>query len=276
MTIYMTSDLHVDHYVSKHVSIEKYINNYLKPAEVLCVAGDTSDDPNLFVEFYKTVSPCYKKIFVIFGNHDLTVGNETYFRNNSFRETEAKLKFLKTELSKLENVSILDGNVEEYGGVKFGGTMGFNDWTWAYNLDPEPNGNIAKFLCYWHRWFDYVNWDYMNNNHAKILNSEMSKIDYIVSQKPDIILTHFIPLFFGVEKKYANEMSTTFFYFNGEKYLNQLKDKSIWVAGHTHSPRTKDLLQDNGKAIYLKLNPVGYPGENPEYKTRMDEFFLTR
>ena len=274
MTIYMTSDLHVDHYINHRVSLENYIYNALKPADVLCVAGDTCDNPHLFVEFYKAVSPRYKKIFVVFGNHDLTVHNESYFRNNPFTETQAKLDFLKAEVSKLGNVSILDGTVEEFEGVKFGGTMAFNDWTWAFNLNPEPDGNIPKFLYNWHYWFDYVNWNYMNNNHPEILGSEMKKLDHIVAQKPDIIMTHYIPLFFGVEKEYYYSESTTYFYFNGEKYLDQLKDQSIWLAGHTHSVRTKDLLQGDGRTIHLKLNPVGYPDEDSGNAERMDEFLI--
>ena len=274
MTIYMTSDLHVDHYINHRVSLENYIYNALKPADVLCVAGDTCDDPHLFVEFYKAVSPRYKKIFVVFGNHDLTVHNDSYFRNNPFTETQAKLDFLKAEVSKFGNVSILDGTVEEFEGVKFGGTMAFNDWTWAFNLNPDPDGNIPKFLYNWHYWFDYVNWNYMNNNHPEILGSEMKKLDHIVAQKPDIIMTHYIPLFFGVEKEYYYSESTTYFYFNGEKYLDQLKDQSIWLAGHTHSVRTKDLLQGDGRTIHLKLNPVGYPDEDSGNAERMDEFLI--
>ena len=274
MTIYMTSDLHVDHYINHRLSLENYIYNALKPADVLCVAGDTCDDPHLFVEFYKAVSPRYKKIFVVFGNHDLTVHNDSYFRNNPFTETQAKLDFLKAEVSKLGNVSILDGTVEEFEGVKFGGTMAFNDWTWAFNLNPDPDGNIPKFLYNWHYWFDYVNWNYMNNNHPEILGSEMKKLDHIVAQKPDIIMTHYIPLFFGVEKEYYYSESTTYFYFNGEKYLDQLKDQSIWLAGHTHSVRTKDLLQGDGRTIHLKLNPVGYPDEDSGNAERMDEFLI--
>lgn len=276
MTIYMTSDLHVDHYINHRVSLENYIYNALKPADVLCIAGDTCDNPHLFVEFYKAVSPRYKKIFVVFGNHDLTVHNDSYFRNNPFTETQAKLDFLKAEVSKLGNVSILDGTVEEFEGVKFGGTMAFNDWTWAFNLNPDPDGNIPKFLYNWHYWFDYVNWNYMNNNHPEILGSEMKKLDHIVAQKPDIIMTHYIPLFFGVEKEYYYSESTTYFYFNGEKYLDQLKDQSIWLAGHTHSVRTKDLLQGDGRTIHLKLNPVGYPDEDSGNAERMDEFLLEK
>lgn len=274
MIIYMTSDLHVDHYINHQVSLENYINNALKPADVLCIAGDTCDDPNLFVDFYKAVSPHYKKIFVVFGNHDLTVHNDSYFRNNPFTKTQTKLDFLKAEVSKLENVSILDGTVEEFEGVKFGGTMAFNDWTWAFNLDPDPDGNIPKFLYNWHYWFDYVNWNYMNNKHPEILWSEMKKLDYVVAQKPDIIMTHYIPLFFGVEKKYYYSESTTYFYFNGEKYLDQLKDQSIWLAGHTHSVRTKDLVQGDGRTIHLKLNPVGYPDEDSGNAERMDVFLI--
>ena len=272
----MTSDLHVDHYINHRVSLENYIYNALKPADVLCVAGDTCDDPHLFVEFYKAVSPRYKKIFVVFGNHDLTVHNDSYFRNNPFTKTQAKLDFLKAEVSKLGNVSILDGTVEEFEGVKFGGTMAFNDWTWAFNLNPAPDGNIPKFLYNWHYWFDYVNWNYMNNKHPEILWSEMKKLDHVVAQKPDIIMTHYIPLFFGVEKEYYYSESTTYFYFNGEKYLDQLKDQSIWLAGHTHSVRTKDLLHGDGRTIHLKLNPVGYPDEDSGNAERMDEFLLEK
>ena len=274
MTIYMTSDLHVDHYINHCVSLKNFINNALKPADVLCVAGDTCDNPNVFVEFYKAVSPRYKKIFVVFGNHDLTVGNHSYFRNNPFTETQAKLDFLKTEVSKLGNVSILDGNVEEFEGVKFGGTMAFNDWTWAFYLEPEPDGNIHKFLFDWHYWFDYVNWNYMKNNHAAILKSEMQKLDKVVAQKPDIIMTHYIPLFFGVEQEYYYSDATTYFYFNGQKYLDQLKNESIWLAGHTHSVRAKDLVQGDGRTIHLRLNPVGYPDEDSGNAERMDEFLI--
>ena len=102
----------------------------------------------------------------------------------------------------------------------------------------------------------------------------MKKLDYVVSQKPDIILTHYIPLFFGVEKIYEDDVYTTFFYFNGQKYLDQLKDQSIWLAGHTHSVRTKDLVQGDGRIIHLKLNPVGYPDEDTGNAERMYEFLI--
>ena len=87
---------------------------------------------------------------------------------------------------------------------------------------------------------------------------------------------HYIPLFFGVEEEYYYSDATTFFYFDGQKYLDQLKNQSIWLAGHTHSVRTKDLVQGDGRTIHLKLNPVGYPDEDSGNAERMDEFLIKR
>lgn len=273
MTVYMTSDLHIDHYTENGISIENFINNALLPADVLCVAGDTCDDPNLFIEFYKKVSLKYRKVFTVFGNHDLTIGNSTYFKNNPFKETQKKLDFLKAKLSELKNVSILDGTVEDFEGMKFGGTMAFNDWTWAYRLEQDE---VSKYelISKWYYWYDYIHWNYMENSHDKILKDEMQKLDTVIAQKPDVIMTHFIPLFFGVKENYYHLDTTTYFYFNGQKYLEQLKDGSIWLAGHVHELFNKDLIQKEGRVVHLKLNPVGYPDEDTGNLESMNNFLI--
>ncbi len=89
-------------------------------------------------------------------------------------------------------------------------------------------------------------------------------------------MTHYIPTFFGVEYIYKDNLFTTFFYFDGQKYLKQLKYNCIWLAGHTHSVRTNDLTQSDGRTIHLKLNPVGYPDEDTGNAERMDEFLLEK
>lgn len=274
MTIYLTSDLHVDHYLNDRVGLQQFIDNALKPADVLCVAGDTSDNPSVFTDFYKAVSERYEKVFVVFGNHDLTIGNQTYFRNNPFRKTEDKIAFLKNELSKQRNVSILDGTVEEYKGIRFGGTMAFNDWTYGMQLDPDRG--YEYFMGKWRYWFDYVNWNYKNQDHKAILKDEMTKLDAVIAGQPDIIMTHYIPLFFGVSREFQWDMTSTFFYFDGDKYLSGLKNNAIWLAGHTHSVRQRQLNLEGGRTIHLKINPVGYPDENSGNAMNMDQFLIER
>lgn len=111
MTLYMTSDLHVDHYAENRTEISSFIECYLPSCDVLCVAGDTADNPKIFIDFYRLASLKYRHIFLIFGNHDLTVKHDDSFLSNPFTQTEEKIKWLKEKLSELPDVTLLDGTV---------------------------------------------------------------------------------------------------------------------------------------------------------------------
>ena len=83
-SVYFTSDLHLDHYCDSSSELSAFVESFLPKAEVLCVAGDTSDNPKLFVDFYRLVSKRHNQIFLIFGNHDFTVQYHDYFFQNPF------------------------------------------------------------------------------------------------------------------------------------------------------------------------------------------------
>ena len=104
MTLYMTSDLHVDHYAENRTEISSFIERYLPSCDVLCVAGDTADNPKIFIDFYRLASLKYRHIFLTFGNHDLTVKHDDSFLSNPFTQTEEKLKWLKEKLSELPDI----------------------------------------------------------------------------------------------------------------------------------------------------------------------------
>ena len=118
MTLYLTSDLHVDHYVENRNKISTFINRYLPSCDVLCVAGDTADNPKIFIDFYRLASVKYKHIFLIFENHDLTVKHDNCFLTNPFPLTEEKLNWIKEKLSELQNVTLLDGTTAKIGKSK--------------------------------------------------------------------------------------------------------------------------------------------------------------
>ena len=117
MTLYLTSDLHADHYVENRNKISTFINRYLPFCDVLCVAGDTADNPKIFIDFYRLASVKYKHIFLIFGNHDLTVKHDNCFLTNPFPLTEEKLNWIKEKLSELQNVTLLDGTTAKIGKI---------------------------------------------------------------------------------------------------------------------------------------------------------------
>ena len=83
-SVYFSSDLHLDHYCDSSSELSAFVESFLPKAEILCVAGDTSDNPKLFVDFYRLVSKRYNQIFLIFGNHDFTVQYHDYFLQNPF------------------------------------------------------------------------------------------------------------------------------------------------------------------------------------------------
>ncbi len=257
MNLYLTSDLHVDHYAENRTEISSFIERMLPVCDVLCVAGDTADNPKIFIDFYRLASQKYKQIFLTFGNHDLTVKHDDFFLQNPFTQTLEKLDWIKEKLSELPNVTLLDGTTAKIGKLRIGGCMGFNDFSVGSKTWPQPKQWLLK---QWQYWYDNVHWRYMDNNPDVILKDEMQKLEAVVSQKPDIIMTHFIPTAFGIPRKYEDEFSNAFFYFDADKYLTRMKNKSIWLAGHTHDTGKK-VININTKKITMLINPVGYPME---------------
>ena len=257
MTIYLTSDLHVDHYAENRAEIARFIERMLPDCDALCVAGDTADNPKIFIDFYRLASQKYKRVLLTFGNHDLTVRHDDCFAANPFEQTAPKLEWLKEKLCELPNVSLLDGTVERLGKLKIGGCMGFNDFSVGSKAYPKPREWLVNE---WQYWYDNVHWRYMGNDPAAILKSEMKKLEAVAAQKPDILMTHFIPTAFGVPNKYQDEISNAFFYFDADRFLDKMKGGSIWLAGHTHDAASKT-LRLGLKKLSLLLNPIGYPME---------------
>ena len=91
------------------------MERYLPSCDVLCVAGDTADNPKIFIDFYRLASLKYNQIFLTFGNHDLTVKHDDCFLSNPFTQTEEKLNWIKEKLSELPNVTLLDGTTAKIG-----------------------------------------------------------------------------------------------------------------------------------------------------------------
>ena len=102
--------------------------------------------------------------------------------------------------------------------------MGFNDFSVGSALYPHTKSELKKE---WLHWFDNVNWRYKNNNPDLILHDELLKLSKVIQQKPDIVMTHFIPTAVGIPEKYKNEMSNAFFYFNADNFLTSIVTKHV-------------------------------------------------
>ena len=78
------------------------------------------------------------------------------------------------------------------------------------------------------------------------METELNKLDAILQEKPDIMMTHFIPTAEGILKKYQAEITNAFFYFNADEFLSKMKLNSIRHCDHTQFSRKKFILLKMG------------------------------
>lgn len=89
-----------------------------------------------------------------------------------------------------------------------------------------------------------------------------------VYQKCDVMITHVNPSFLheNMSEKYINNMTNSFFSFDGHSFMNDGRMK-YWVFGHTH-----DAINYEYNGVKCICNPLGYPNEN--YKVQVKSITL--
>lgn len=268
LTIYILSDIHWDFYKKAFSStLDNYFETYFLPADTLVSAGDFANSFEDLCAFLPIIAPRYRNIVLCLGNHDLTIT----WDKARFRTSEEKIAAIKTECAKYPNIHLLDGNCVELDGVKFGGTMGMWDYTFLTQsglADPDYDEALHAD-CQWHEcWFDGVHWNYCGNDIKKIRIAENAKLNTILSQKPDVVLTHFCPLPVQeqIPVQFRHDDFSTYFYYTRKIAKDYTASGKIWCAGHVHVASIAD-------GIYV--HPNGYPSERPmEFNGMKKENFL--
>ena len=277
MTYFFVSDLHVDFYspLSRTVSLlHRYFEDFFErnflPADVCCIAGDIANNYFTYVEFLKFIAVKYSKVYVCFGNHDIITEHAGVFGAEIvFPTSESKIEYFLNAVSGISNVCLLEKQIQD--GVA--GCMGMCDFKYRH----EPGASEVLNQVLWStRWFDGRHWNYKQNNPVRLWEYYDTVLKELSERKPKIMMTHFLPLEFGMAERYKRDPYSNFFYFNGAPYLENLDDGSIYQAGHTHTAIKKKFVDSRGKSHLLLCNPVGYPGENPyaEYDLRREDFLI--
>lgn len=75
-----------------------------------------------------------------------------------------------------------------------------------------------------------------------ILQIELNKLDAILQQKPDIVMTHFIPTAVGIPKKYQAEITNAFFYFNADEFLSKSNQIQFGIVATLTIQAKKSIL----------------------------------
>lgn len=230
--------------------------------EGLILGGDYSNDYLTFSRMIPWLAKKYKDVYLVLGNHDLTVRGATPSKANlQFTSSEQKIAKMKEDCDKFDNIHFLEGDV--INGI--GGCMGMCD----FRCEP-PRYGLDGFTSWKRHWYDGKHWRYFQQVPGAIWNHYDKRLTDIIGQQPKMIITHFVPYELGIPFEFRNNNWNYVFYFKGEKFFDMLENDTIWVCGHVHGCREAIYVNSKGKKIHIICNPLAYPGERSTYADIVD------
>jgi DNA repair exonuclease SbcCD nuclease subunit len=229
------SDVHTEQYkASKRATFETEI---IPMSPYLILAGDIGDPSSqAYGEFLSMLSPKYKYIFLISGNHE-HYGHtfiETHNMIQQITDPLVNIIYLNNDLYHIPDTDI----------TVFGATF------WS-SIKPEEEGTVKTFIMDYRRipGFTPQKSCEFNQESRKILQSTLNAFP----DKQFIVISHHLPSHSLVNVKYlSSNMNSAYATDIEEAYNPNIK---AWVSGHTHTPIQR------GK---FYVNPIGYPGENKD------------
>lgn len=277
MTCFFVSDLHIDFYapLTRTVPLlrrcfEDFFERHFLPADACCIAGDIANNYFTYVEFLKFIAEKYSQVYICLGNHDVITEREGVFGvDRDFPTSESKIAFYLEEAAKIPNLHLLENS--HIGNVA--GCLGMCDFSYKHS----PDATVENYKFLWKaRWFDGRHWNYKDNDTAALWDYYRGVMLELTAARPKVMMSHFLPMEFGMAEMYLANPNSTYFFFQGDEFLRNLDEGSIWQAGHTHSAIKRVVRDSLGKSHLLLCNPVGYPTEHPyeENNLRREDFLL--
>jgi len=260
MKIQYISDLHLDFYTNGNTpkKIKILFHRFIKPGEVLIIAGDISHYNSQTIEFLRYCSDNFNKIFIITGNHEMY--NISKAQEKKYKTRYARINELKKMIT-FNNITFLDGTSEVYNSVKFAGCMAWYDCSYYYKLDRTY---IEDAKTHWKNYSNDSNLIPGITNPLDIWEDEKPKIIKAIETKPDIMITHFCPVSEGIamSNKYKLDKGTGYYCFDGLDLVDKYKPK-YWIHGHMHDTKEFEIYDTK----FLR-NPVGYPNESKGFEIK--------
>jgi predicted phosphohydrolase len=246
MRIQIYSDIHLEFY--------KNYPKIKKEADILFLAGDIGKiNTTCYKDFFDYVSETWDQCFIVLGNHE-------YYHSSKTKETldEEYNDFF----SKYKNITLLNNSITEFNNYKIIGSTYWSKTSWINNLNDFVNIKDKNNKG----WREGISLTKIHNFHD---TDEQFLKKEIVSDKPIIVITHFPPTRNKTSHdKYQNQEQYLKEYFANEFDFSLIKQKCIWICGHTH--HCFDINKENVRIIG---NQFGYKEELPLVGFNIDGIF---
>ncbi|KAB7890296.1 metallophosphoesterase family protein [Poseidonibacter ostreae] len=261
MKIDILSDVHFDNYFYGKYKKDDVIKFYSQiidlnnTGDVLIIAGDLGHDNEQNIRILKMIKEYYSYIICVLGNHDYYLMGKTNKKlfKDSFERVNSMRKFINSK----DGMYCLNGDIIEIQGIKFGGCDGwYNDGFLKVNY-PNEEFPITSTNQMWSNCTPDSKFIFGIENFDDIFTIEKEKIN-AVYKECDVMITHINPSSKKehIDIKYQNNPSSTFFCFDGEKYLKDGNMK-YWIFGHSH-----DKIEYTEHNVQCICNPLGYFNES--------------
>lgn len=226
------SDLHID--------VKGAIMPKITPVSpYLGICGDIGNPTHAnFGLFLTEMSKQFKKVFFVPGNHDFDCGSIYQKEKVNLYEP-----IIKNICRSLGNVYYM--NRDFYHLTEKTIVLGATLWSRPTADNVEYSGDSETYSSHVVEHRNHLKWieqTIKQNNNKKI-----------------IVLTHFLPTFKLIEKKYQQRgLKVTSRYATDLEYM--IKDPiTAWLCGHSHS-----VIECQINGIYCGLNATGYPSEKSQ------------
>lgn len=286
MKFAILGDTHFDFWLNTNFKEKHFHLQFRKllesaQADVLLLPGDIGHYNAQNLKCLEYMRQYFDRIVVTFGNHDYYLVSHSmrdkYRYHNPNRPSEARVSEMKKMIEDAEGIDYVDGNIIDVNGIKIGGATGWYDGSLLLQRKKYDDVNLE-----WRLQMNDANLIYPRGNNEgvkfdSLFQSQKHRLD-AVYQECDIMMSHVSPLsewkqfveMYGFDSDQAARDPNysinhealqdyrAFYCFDGKEYLENGSMKH-WVFGHTHRNFSRTYERQDGQAIEIHCNSVGYP-----------------
>ena len=255
------SDVHFDNYFYGKYTNDDVLKFYSQIidfnncGDALVIAGDLGHNNSQNIKILKILKQYYKNIICVLGNHDYyLMGKEN---KSLFKDSFSRVENMRELINNEDGMYCLNGDTVRIDGVKFGGADSWYDDGFLKVNYPNEEFPIKSTNQMWINCTPDSKFIVGIENFNDIFEIEKAKIENVFKEC-DVMVTHINPSAKkdNINIKFQNNPSSTFFCFDGEKYL-QNGNMKYWIFGHSHEKI--EYIEHDIKGI---CNPLGYSNES--------------
>ena len=232
------------------------LREYPTDVDGIIVPGDITNDYQSTCYTMKWLSEKYKKVYIVIGNHDMTVRGGTPSQSNlQFLSSYEKVTNIERYADSLGNCYLLDTSMRD----RIAGTMGFPD----FKCCCPDKAWAERSKLYWKRsWYDGKHWRGKDFNADALWEAESSSMRTLCQMQPKVMVSHYTPIQLGISFDFRNDPNNALFYFDAKEFLEIFDHDAYWLCGHVHEAKRTVYTNAKGFKITILCNPNGYP-EDP-------------